>query len=96
MSGQVSRLGDRAFAALRTPARSAKPREHGLTIAADRGIGTLSQVKDERSRRWFIENLRPETNFDVEAPDLVPLELARRGPANRGLTGLVAGAAEAA
>lgn len=53
------------------------------------------QAKDERSRRWFIENLGPETNLDIEAPDLIPLELARRGLAKRGLTGLVAGAAEA-
>jgi len=53
------------------------------------------QAKDERSRRWFIEDLGPETNLDVEARDLIPLELARRGLAERGLAGLVAGAAEA-
>jgi phosphosulfolactate synthase len=54
----------------------------------------IFQAKDERARRWFIEHLGPDTNLDIEARDLVPLELARRGLAKRGLTGLVAGSAE--
>lgn len=66
-----------------------------LDLAARLGPRLLVfQAKDERSRRWFIENIGPEANLDVEAHDLIPLELARRGLAKRGLTGLVAGAVE--
>lgn len=65
----------------------------GLAASLDPRL-LVFQAKDERARRWFIENLGPETNMDVEARDLIPLELARRGLAKRGLTGLVAGAVE--
>jgi phosphosulfolactate synthase len=52
------------------------------------------QAKDARAQRWFIENLGPDVNLDVESHHLITVELARRGLAKRGLVGLVAGAVE--
>jgi phosphosulfolactate synthase len=49
------------------------------------------QAKDARAQQWFIEHLGPDTNLDVESHHVITLELARRGLAKRGLTGLVAG-----
>ncbi|MGH2401376.1 MAG: phosphosulfolactate synthase [Candidatus Limnocylindria bacterium] len=54
------------------------------------------QAKDARAQRWFIENLGPDTNLDVDSHQLITLELARRGLAKRGLVGLVAGEIEGA
>jgi len=66
-----------------------------LDIAARFDIGSIVfQAKDARAQRWFIENLGPDTNLDVESNQLITLELARRGLAKRGLVGLVAGAAD--
>lgn len=52
----------------------------------------IFQAKDARAQRWFIENLGPDVNLDVESNHLITVELARRGLAKRGLVGLVAGA----
>lgn len=54
------------------------------------------QAKDARAQQWFIENLGPDTNLDVESHQLITVELARRGLAKRGLVGLVSGAIEGA
>ncbi len=63
-----------------------------LDIVSRFDLGSIVfQAKDARAQRWFIENLGPETNLDVESHQLITLELARRGLAKRGLVGLVAG-----
>jgi phosphosulfolactate synthase len=64
-------------------------------LAARFGTGALIfQAKDARAQQWFIENLGPDCNLDVESHHVVPLELARRGLAKRGLAGLVVGSGE--
>jgi phosphosulfolactate synthase len=61
-------------------------------IAARFGTEVLVfQAKDARAQQWFIEHFGPDTNLDVESQHVITLELARRGLAKRGLTGLVAG-----
>jgi phosphosulfolactate synthase (CoM biosynthesis protein A) len=61
-------------------------------IAARFGTEVLVfQAKDARAQHWFIEHFGPDTNLDVESQHVITLELARRGLAKRGLTGLVAG-----
>lgn len=51
---------------------------------------TVFQAKEARARHWFITQLGPDVNLDVDAPDVPRLELMRRGLRERGLAGLVA------
>lgn len=49
------------------------------------------QAKDARAQRWFIEHFGPDVSLDVESHQVIPVELARRGLAKRGLVGLISG-----
>src|SRR5690554_1902603 len=43
MTDQPDRLADKALSAVHLPGRAAKPRQDGLTIVADRGLGRHAQ-----------------------------------------------------
>lgn len=61
-----------------------------LTFAAAvPGDLTVFQAKDDRARSWFLRNLGPDVNLDVDAPAVAQLELLRRGLKSRGFAGLV-------
>jgi phosphosulfolactate synthase len=49
----------------------------------------IFQGKDERAQSWFIGHFGPEVNLDIDADQLLSVELMRRGLRKRGLYGLV-------
>ena len=50
----------------------------------------IFQAKDNRALFWFLTQFGMEVNLDVDAPQIVLVELSRRGLRRRGLFGLMA------
>jgi phosphosulfolactate synthase len=69
-----SLLQDKAFACIRVAPRTAKPRETGLTIMADRGLGTYRQADLLETAGSYIDVAK----MGIGAWRLQPADLLRR------------------
>lgn len=67
-------LADKALSAVRLPARPAKPRRTGLTICADRGLGTRAQADLLEQAAPYIDIVK----FASGLPRLLDPALVRR------------------
>jgi phosphosulfolactate synthase len=90
MSTPDPRLSRRALSAVELPARAEKPRSRGLTITADRGLGSHAQADLIEVCADFIDVVKFATGFArLLPPELVRAKIA--GYAAAGLPVFLAG-----
>lgn len=83
MSVPDPRLSRRALSAVELPARSEKPRDRGLTVAADRGLGSNAQADLIEVCGDFIDVVKFASGFArLLTPELVRAKIARYGAAD--------------